>query len=272
MNQFIYDLTSYEKARESLSKLVGISEIDIEIFVHKNAYDYDCLSEKFIEQFNIDMESFDISNMHLKIMQVTTNGDNCESIKRYGVLNTQEAIKEDTYLARYLKSKGIRINFEEESINFNGNTYYRSSEINREVKLCCTKLFSKGHYPINAFIYSDSPQNYGGGVKERPELIGNLAEVFGTNIEEDWIKNTKCFIVVFKVLLDDFHYSTFTNYEYEDEEDKNNVVKRWLIKNSLNLIHNFKLLGSGHRDIYAFLKPEHKVEPQNILGFIQVNK
>ena len=172
-----------------------------------------------------------------------------------------------------MKNKGISINFDEESINFNSKTYCKSSEINSdEVRLCFTKLFSKCHYPINAFIYSDSPQNYGGGIKERPELIGNLADSFETNIEKDWIKNTKCFIVVFKVLVHNFHYSTFTDYEYEDEEDKNDVIKKWLIKNSLELIHNLKLLNSGHRDIYAYLEPKYKVEPQNIVEFIEVNK
>lgn len=270
MNEFIYDLTSYEKAINSLSKLVGVSGLDIEIFIYKNAYDYDSLLEKFIHKFNIDIEAINISNLYLKIIQVTTNGDNCESIKKYGLLNTQEAIKKDTYFSKYLMSKGIKINFDEESISYNEEIYYRSNENNSKVKLCFTKLFSKSHYPINAFIYSDNPLNYGGEIKRRPELIGDLADSFGSKLEKDWVKNTKCFLVVFKVNINELNYSVFIDHKGKFEEDKDNVIKEWLINKSLDLLHDLKLRGN-HSDVYAYMNSEYKIPLKNIIEFMEVN-
>lgn len=270
MEQFIYDLTSYEKARDSLSKLVGINKIDIEVFLHKNANDYDCLYKRFIELFNIDVESLDISKLYLKIMQVTTNGDNCQSIKRYGLLNTQDAIKEDTYLGNFLISKGIEVDFDNEIIKYNGRKYCRTSKINHKIDLCCTKLFSKCHYPINAFIYSDNPLNYGGGVKERPELISNFADVFGDCIEKEWINSTKCFLIIAKVSIYDLDYSVFCDWQDTFEDDKDNIIKEWLISRSLDVMHDLKIK-SSHSDIYAYLKPELKIQPENIIQYINDN-
>ncbi|MBE6161893.1 MAG: hypothetical protein E7158_06730 [Firmicutes bacterium] len=270
MKEFIFDFTSYEAAISSLSKFIGISVENIELFISKNSHSCDNLSEKLIKENNIDIKLLDISNLYLKVIKVTTNGDNCESIKKYGLLNTQEAIKKDTYLARYLKSKEIEIDFEAESINYKGRVYYRAKEINRKVGLCFTKLFSKSHYPINAFIYSDNPLDYLGRVRERPEIIGNLADAFDGSIEKDWIKNTKCFLIVIKANIDDFDYTVFTDNKVEFEDNKEIVVKKWLIVRSIELIHDLKLR-SEHSDIYAYMNSKHKVELENIIDTIKIN-
>lgn len=264
MKEFIFDFTSYEVAVSSLSKFIGIDVTDIELFIHRNAFDYDSLLEKLIHQYNINLELLNISNVYLKAIQVTTNGDNCKSINKYGLLNTQEAIKKDTYLSRYLKSKNVEIDFEKEHINYKGRVYYKSKENNSKVNLCCTKLFSKMHYPINAFVYSDNPLDYLGRVRERPELIGNLAEAFDKSIEKDWIENTQCFLIVIKVELKDLHYTVFTDNEVEFEDDKETVIKEWLIGRCIDLIHDLKLRG-GHSDIYAYMNPHYKVECKNII-------
>ncbi|HBJ2614746.1 TPA: hypothetical protein LA742_003246 [Clostridium botulinum] len=270
MKEFTFDFTSYRATVNSLSQFTGVDAVDIELFVHRNAYDYDSLLEKLIHHYNINLDSLDIRNLYLKTIQVTTNGDNCKSINKYGLLNTQEAIKKDTYLARYLKSKEIEIDFEKESINYKGRVYYRSKENSRKVDLCCTKLFSIMHYPINAFIYSDNVLNYPGMVRERPELIGNLAEAFDKSIERDWIKNTQCFLIVIKVNINDLDYTTFTDNKVEFEDDKEIVVKEWLIERSIDLIHDLKLRG-WHSDIYAYMNSKHKVELENIIDTIKIN-
>lgn len=273
MCDFIYDLTSCENAIDSLSKLVHIESVDIKKFLwdHFQIDDLNNLKEDFISKFNIDMNEVNIENLCLKSVQVTTNNDNCESIKRYGLLNTQEAIKKETYISQYLVNKGIKINFEEESIEYKGKKYYKRERNSGDIQLCFTKLFSQCHFPINAFIYSDNPLKYGENICEKPEIIRDLAKAFNNDIEKDWIKNTKCFKIEFKASICDYQDDIFEGYERNIQVNKELAIKEWLIDISLNLINEL-MFTCGHSDIYAYMNPNYLVNPQNIIGIISIDK
>lgn len=258
MSEIFYDLTSYESALNSLSNIINVIPVKLEIFLFRHRNDTDDLYNKLIDDFKINLDTIDISDLYLKVLQVTTNGDNCESIRRYGLLNTQEAIQKDTFLSRYLNKKGIIIDFINKTIKYKSNLYFMDNNNDRDIKLCFIKLFSRCHYPINGFIYSDNPMNYGDQINKKPEIIGNLADAFGRDIEKEWIQNTKCFIIEFIPSIYDFDYSVFTDNRELFEDNKDLVIKRWLLDLSIILLHDLKF-NEHHADVYAYMKPEYNV-------------
>ncbi|WP_315074795.1 hypothetical protein [uncultured Clostridium sp.] len=267
MSRIFYDLTSYESALNSLSIIIKVIPVKLEMFLFRYRNNNDDLYNNLIENFKININDIDISDLYLKVLQVTTNGDNCESIRRYGLLNTQEAIQSDTFLSRYLNRKGITIDFINKTIRYKNNLYHISEDNNRHIKLCFIKLFSKCHYPINGFIYSDNPMNYGDQIDKKPEIIGNLADAFGRDIEKEWIQNTKCFIIEFMPSIYDFDYSVFTDNKELFEDNKDLVIKRWLLGLSIVLLHDLKY-DNHHVDVYAYMNPEYSVlNSDNLINF-----
>jgi len=270
VNEFIYDLTSYKSTLNSLAYFVKVKPNQLEILVLKYRNQVDNLYSKLINTFKIDINKIDISNLYLKVLQVTTNDDNCESIKKYGLLGTQEAINKDTCLAKFLKNKEIEIDFNKETIAYKGEVYNKTQgQQNKHLRLCFTKLFSTYHYPINGFIYSDNPIHYGDRIYEKPEIVGNLSDTFCREIEKDWIKNTQCFIIEFKSSIYNFDCSVFTDDKQLFEESRELVIKKWIIEQSLKVIHDLRC-DNRSRDIYAYMNPNYKVEPNDIVRYIKV--
>lgn len=270
-DEILYDLTNVEAALESLSSLINVSIFKLKLLIYKNSDNKEKLYEIIIKKFNIKLQDISIKNLYLKVLHITTSDDECKSIKELGLLNLQEAIREDTTLSRYLKRKEIQIDLEDKVIIYKGVSYRKIKDFDKEINLCFIKIFSDYHYPINAFIYGDNPANYGGNVKDRPEIIGNLADAFDKRIEEEWKTNNTCYMIKFKASIYDFTYDTFElEKDYEEiDEDIELQIKQWLILYSINLIHD--LIYTRHSsDKYAYMKKEFKVLPENIIGCIRV--
>lgn len=266
--EVLYDLTSLEPALESLSKLINVSVFKVKLLVIKNKDNIDNLINKLIRGFDLNINNIDISNLYLKILHVTTSNDNCESIKKFGLLNLQNAIKEEnTSLSAYLKRKGIKVNLEKESIEYDGNVFTKDT-CEKNMKICFTKFFNYNHYPINGFIYGDDPTNYGGEIKYRPEIIGNLAKgLRNIGIEQDWKNEFKCYTIVFKAHVYDLYFDTYTTLDLY-EEDRDFEIKKWLLEYSVKLIHDLFYYRSSS-DKYAFMNKEFEVTQKNIIDCIK---
>lgn len=266
------DLTNLNSALQSLAELIDVPVLELEIFIYKNLNGEEDLIEKILQRYDVNLNSISIKKLFFKVLHVTTSNDECYEIKKYGLLNLQEAIKQDTYISRYLKAKGIKIDFDNELIIYKDIAYKKEECTDKKLKLCFTKIFSEYHYPINGFLYGDNPLNYAGGIKKRPEIIHNLADIFDCSIEKDWIKNTSCYIIVFKASVYDFDYVTLNLEENYEElcEEINMKIKFELISYIIKLICDL-LLNNHSRDKYAYMKKNYKVLPKNIIEIIGVN-
>jgi hypothetical protein len=82
-----------------------------------------CYVQDFIEHFSVEDTAIMRGNLDLVSLHVTTNHDNCETIKKYGLMNLQDTINCDTDLAIYLREHGIRIDLAEKIIEYKGKLF-----------------------------------------------------------------------------------------------------------------------------------------------------
>lgn len=272
----IFDMTDYKSNIESLTEWLGLTEKEILDFVIVNEDVID-----FLEAFNIEDKKLLEQDIELVTLHSTTSIDNCQSIKKNGIINLQDAVTQDTPLKVYLENKNVQINIAEKYILFNGNKL----DISKQTEGFCLKdeddyknrVIHKFYndFQINGFLCHYNVITYGGYTRYRPEILFDLARFLkNDNIEQDWVKNENNthYIIKFKQPLNYYMYWTF-EVEYEDnaygitkdnlEYLPNNVievkVKKWLIQKSLYILRY------GQYELFSYIHPKLKIEPKDIM-------
>jgi hypothetical protein len=102
MKQIVYDFTRNEETLTSLSTYldIGVRDNRTYSFINKDNFNLD----EFLEKFGIDDEKLLSVDLMLASLHVTTNNDNFDSIKKYGLVNLQKSIELDTTIGSFLKS------------------------------------------------------------------------------------------------------------------------------------------------------------------------
>lgn len=276
--KLLFDITDSEKAIESLSKLIHISECDIYLFLLKNATQHlDCkqLYYDLIEKFNVDFEKIDLDKIEIKSIHVTTGDDDGKSILDNGLLNLREAIKQDTPMRKFLKSKEIEVDIENKKIQYKGNELLiedNSKKSWEENDYVYHKLYKD--YLINGFHCDETPIKYGGNVAYRPEFIGSLGKfVRDENMQYDWAKRfNQCYIVEYKA--NPYKYEWF-NYQLdvlsEDcyKSDEQYHIKKWLIRQAIYVIAS-KIVGCSKPEIFSYLGFDENIPKEDIIKVINV--
>lgn len=152
----VFDITTAFDALMSLERWLNICGEDILKYISKRKEDYS--KKDFMEYFNIPDDILLNGDLSLAAMHVTTNNDNCYSIKNYGIRNLQDNLRLDTPLSRYLAEHGVKIDLEHGQIEFKSNVYdvsiWRSgfclSSIEKNLNYVHRKLY-KDHQ-INGFF------------------------------------------------------------------------------------------------------------------------
>ncbi len=277
----IYDLTSFECAAKSLKEFIKIVDIrKIFHYVSSNKDNYNYVD--FCEYLNIDFDGLDISNIYLKVIHISTNNNQCNDVKKIGLLNLQDTINSENELSIYIKSKGINIDIENETIQYRNHLYNKLDYLDKstdysinfeEVKDTFRKLYKD--YQINGFICNEKPVEYGGNIRYRPEILNNLSLMTHNNsIEQDWVSkcNNMCYSIEFKAHVYDFIWFNYqgdfkSNEEYMD--NRNFYIKKWLINSALSVISS-SLFYDSLPEIYAYLNFNHKVLPNDILTITEI--
>lgn len=265
-----YDLTTFEGTIQSLGRYLSITEREISKYIAKNKDDYDC--DEFIELFQITDEQLLSSELIMSSLHVTTNNDGCSSIKKYGLINLQQAILLDTPLNKYLQNHGVQIDLINKQVHYKGNIYdiakeFRGLSGRDSAEWVSFKLFED--YQINSFFSSVNVLNYGGNVNENPEFLYNLAQLLKDGkIKYDWMNdnNKKCYIIKFETPLSDinnFYHRTYTENLEEIEIDLMN--RKWIIEKSLSILNDGIFHGFYTNEIHCELKPSVSVPFSNII-------
>ncbi|GAB6170305.1 hypothetical protein JCM1393_27650 [Clostridium carnis] len=276
--EWLYDITDFEKALESLSKLLNIKECNIFKFLMFNATSYlDCeqLYRDMIKEFNIDLEKIDLDIIEIKSIHVTTGCDDGKSILNNGLLNLRETIKRDTPMRRFLIDKGIEIDFENRIIKYKGKELEivdNSKNSWSENDFVYHKLYKD--YLINGFHCDEDPIKYGGNVAHRPEFIGSLGKfINNTNLQYEWAsKFEQCYIVEYKATpytYEWFNYSSDGMSEESFNEDKQYHIKKWLIIQAILVIAN-KILRHSKPKIFSYLRFDENIPKEDIIKVINV--
>ncbi|MFO1444469.1 hypothetical protein KDN24_14920 [Bacillus sp. Bva_UNVM-123] len=173
-----YDLTTFEGTIHSLGKYLNLTEREISKYIANNKDSYDI--NEFLQLFQITDEQLLSSELIMTSLHVTTNNDECSSIKKYGLVNLQQAILLNTPLNKYLQNHGVQIDLEKKQIHHKGEIYdiakgYRGILGRGSAEWVSFKLFED--YQINSFFSCENVLNYGGNVNENPEFVYNLAKL-----------------------------------------------------------------------------------------------
>ncbi|WP_239712544.1 hypothetical protein [Paenibacillus sp. 19GGS1-52] len=257
-----YDITAYQESLYSLSQLTNQNEREIEEYIILNLQDYS--ANHYLEEFNIDERSLLEKDLWLTSLHVTTNNDDCASLKKYGLMDIQKAISLVTQFYQYLKQFGITFDLVQKKFTHKNKTYDLSKKFNafstddkeQQLETLERKLYKDNQ--INGFYSYDNMLTYGGYVNRRPEFLCNLAEFLDIpNLLYDWERNNKCYVIKFIAPISEYTDWNFMNsWEIDSLDDEEIEIKKrkWMMNVTLsNIIDGF--FHQSIRENYSYLRP-----------------
>ncbi|MFD3218353.1 hypothetical protein [Bacillus sp. BR_7a] len=223
----LYDITTYDL--KGLCTHFNIEEEDILDFFNATALKgIQSNAESFLKYFKIDSARVLEKEIYLTSLHVTTVNDQLDSIKKFGLVNLQQAVTLETPLQKYLLKKGISIDIERKTIVYNGQIIdidKSFTSINDSLDWVIYKLFID--YAITSFFTTDDATKYLGKVHERPEFLKNLSELLDApEIKDDWREKHCCYVLKFQSHLSNFDCMSFGGVESNNQELEKRI---WII-------------------------------------------
>lgn len=283
----MYDLSSFESCINFLKSFLKIDEHRLKEFIvsqdKENDFSYRDL-DTFIENFEIELSDCDQDKIIFCGVHITTNKDRCKSIKKYGILNTQQALTLDTPLRKFFYDFGFEFDFTNYDIlktysDDNGELKIKVFNIDYLVKtdvfkhIVKTKLTSLSHYPINAFLSICNYTSYGGNVHQMPEIVRDISNSINYCIEDEWRKNLKGYAIKFYAPFSSCNFNHIFNgnrrQEILDIENNYEEVKRYILKECiLSCIRHYN--GIEAKEIQFYLKAHAYVPFGDIYEIIDI--
>ena len=147
------------------------------------------------------------------------------------------------------------------------------NEKDRTLDFIIHKLFND--YQLNSFFSYDNVLTYGGYVNRRPEFLYNLAELLNLpNLEYDWAKNNKCYVIKFVTSISDHTDWNFINkseFDYLDQEEIEIKKRKWMMTETLSNIYD----GFFHdtvRDSFSYIRPTKIIPFSNCIAIYTDNE
>ena len=266
--KYMYDLSTFESCIDFLKSFLKVDECRLKEFIVSQADEDDFSSQDldvFIENFGIKLSNLDQDKIIFCGVHITTNKDCCESIKKYGILNTQQALTLDTPLRKFFYDYGVEFDFVNEEVlkaysDDNGELKIKvfkidylveQSVFNRIVK---TKLTSLSHYPVNAFLSIRSYTSYRGNVHQMPEIVRDISNSIDYRIEDEWEKNLKGYAIKFYAPFSSCNFEHIYDHrglEILDIENNYEEFKKYILKECiLSCIRNYNGLQAAEIQFY----------------------
>ncbi|TKI81502.1 hypothetical protein [Bacillus mycoides] len=226
-NNVLYDITTYDL--EGLCTHFDITEEDIcDFFMEAALKGIESNAESFLKYFKIDSTKVLEKEIYLTSLHVTTVDDQLDSIKKYGLVNLQQAVTLETPLKQYLLKEGVSIDIGRKIIEYNGQVIDISREYNAtldDLDWVIFKLFID--YAITSFFTTNNVTEYPGKVHERPEFLKNLSKLLDApDINNIWGDMHNCYVLKFQTHLSNFDCMSFRGIESDDQELEKRI---WVI-------------------------------------------
>lgn len=238
-------------------------------------YLIDCNKDKdsFCEMYADQIEKIDIENLEIVAFQVTSNGDNCESVKKHGIRNLQWVLSNETEINKMFQRNGISFDVEQRIMYIDGKKYdidynkYRGRVLIGEDELASIARKIYYDFQINAFLFCKDIDDYS-VICRTPEFLFNMAEFSNKakRIEDIWAEQNKAYVIKYKAKITDFAYFTFYESEATYCEDQLNGYR--YLKNRLVSLAMDGMHGELSDDEFAYMCPDAVVLPENILEIV----
>ncbi len=260
-----FDIANKDNALEFLSQFTGISKENIIEFINDNIIQTDFCTDatkvnvnNLCRTFNIQLEDLDTKNVLLCAIHYTSNFDQCQSIKKFGLRDLQFALSHNTPLNNFLNTFGINFNIEKKSMIANGNEY-NIEYVNYRADNPVTHIARKIYYDnqVSCFFYIEDINDYLGCVHLRPEILYNIDELLKTDLSRKWYKSCKGYGIKFYAKISDFAEYSFPN--------EGKTIAENLIDMSLSVISD-----CACGEIFAYLKPDAIIPYDNILEINEI--
>ena len=252
-----YDIRTPESAYNTLKNITGITpdiwaEYVCKDYKYKNITDMisDILEHHMHRKIRYD--NFDFIFSH-----ITTSANECNSFKKYGILNLQDSYMcYESELRDFLNNADIFIDINNGILTYKDRQFdisYGDKPFTNSTERLCWYIGYKFYHDqaICGFLnIDDNP--YLGQVHRRPEILFNIDNLLNTNLSYQWQKTHFPYEIVVKIHGDKTRY----NYEQTDTEDEKVI-------NMLEIAFN----AAFHTviDQYIILNDEVTVPPSNII-------
>ncbi len=274
-----FDLRTIEGTKKFLFDWLGIDEKTIINYIIDKGEEVD--ADDFCEQNNIFLDKFEINDITYIASHVTTCLDGLEAIKKFGLMDLTSILTNETSLKEFLKSYGIEFDIENRIMKIENKSYDVSYDTDSRKGFIDrgsfeAKLDSIGHKlyydnQVSAFFAMEGDKEYGGYVHLRPEFLLNVSRVGKKDLENDWIKTAKAYVLEFEEKFENFEWFTFygTKHEYFDDNFSKIEHRKWLLSKSLYRIQN-DLLYNDVREEFAYMKPSYIIPWKNIINVREI--
>lgn len=272
----IYDITNPNASYNWLYKVLNIKKGSfIKEYCLSCNSDLDLFSKKYMTEIN----NIDLEKMEFMVFHVTTNDDECDEIKKFGLCDLKWVLKNNTKLNSFLIKHGIRFDIDARKMYVDNKEYSVDYEKYRYMDGLLKEekaLHNIGHklyydYQINSFLFCEDIYKYG-VIHRAPEFLYTISafndRTYGLDLQ--WEKSCKPYVVQYKARFIDFAYFTFygTTEDYLNDYHNNWIkLKRLLISRAVE-----SSFGNSAYEIYVYMKPSTVINPNSILRCVQADE
>lgn len=202
----LYDIRDSNSALHTLEELTGVERsIWKNGPQHQAEFEYDeKLVESIIEShghFPDDYETWTFVFSH-----ITTSAEDCESIRKEGILDLKRAYScPDSELRRFLTEKGVLISLSEHALSYQKKLYDIS--YGRCPPASSGKAYARWSigrkffydFTVCGFLSVKDYNAYLGYVHRRPEILSNIDDLLGLNLSREWELNHSPYEIVAEI-------------------------------------------------------------------------
>jgi hypothetical protein len=269
----IFDVTSEMTSRIFLCDFLDIESKGINEYIEMS--NDDIYVDEFLEFVERSLEDRNIDDIHLSVLHVTTNNDECNTILDIGLVNLQQALTMETPLRQYLRHYGIQFDVHNNLMCMKGrfhkivydSSFYETETVKGKLNSIARKIYYD--HQINGFFCVRDTKGYGGYVHLRPEIIYDLALLGKEShvFERKWVEDNKPYVIKFNAPLEYFtYYSFYGDIEsFKDDYIDKSELKKWLVKTALHVVWEYHYYDQCPNEIMAYLKPEVSIPASYIV-------
>lgn len=213
-----YDVTSKESCIYTLSHMTSIDVEKWNDFIEYDTMRHDNLDEQLMEflrqHTGNDSIHIPIENINFICAHITTSANGCKHIKDKGLMDLQESYKnKDGELRCFLDEHGIVVNLEKKTLIYKSKEYSISDTAgDNPLGIVGNKFFFD--YSLCGFKYIGDYKRYS-CIDRCPEIIHNIGQLLGLELEKEWGKNRSVYIIKYIVRNEQLLNGKFSEDSFE---------------------------------------------------------
>ena len=269
-----FDLRTCDSALNFIINFMNMTEFEFMTdYMNKSGNDFENFWNRNLDR----IKSVDISKLRIMAFHVLASLDNCEEIKKRGIMNLQRVLTSDTILSHILMDNGIVFDIQNKILNYNGKQYdinyehYKgrnSTDMEERISKISRRVFDD--FFVNGFLANDDIFGYITEIHRRPEFLKDLSELLpeAKKVEEYWRENAKSYRIDFYATIDQTQRFNFSLDELDDppfedwiELNDDMKVKKWMLSAAIKRYHD------NIDEEYLYIKDNVTIPPKQIISY-----